>query len=123
MFGSGAFLSVSMSVMADVSATLSHAGRTNMLMLLEAATWGGSMVGPLIGAKLANVFTLRAVFGFAAILNVVALLVLMAGYTESLNSNQRVRFTWQRANPVGQLYPLVAHKTMVKFAIILVRKK
>ena len=37
--GSGAFLSVSMSVMADVSATLSHAGRTNMLMLLEAATW------------------------------------------------------------------------------------
>ena len=48
------------SVMADVSATLSPAGRTNMLMLLEAATWGGAMVGPILGAKIANLYSLRA---------------------------------------------------------------
>ena len=38
---------------------------------------------------------------------------------ESLDPEQRIAFSWKRANPVGQLYPLIAHKTMVKFSIIL----
>ena len=38
---------------------------------------------------------------------------------ESLDPKQRIAFSWKRANPVGQLYPLIAHKTMVKFSIIL----
>lgn len=68
-----------MSVMADVSTSLSHAGRTNMLMLLEAATWGGSMLGPPLGAMLANAYSLRAVFGCGAAATFTGLLVLLFG--------------------------------------------
>lgn len=97
--------------MADVSADLSHAGRTNMLMLLEAATWGGSMTGPVLGAKLAAALGLRAVFGFASAGAMAGLLVLLLGYQESLNPAHRIIFSWTRANPIGQLYPLVCANT------------
>ena len=79
LFGIGGFLSISMSVMADVSASLSHAGRTNMLMLLEAATWGGSMIGPILGAKLANLQGLRTVFGYGCVSCIIGLAVLLLG--------------------------------------------
>jgi hypothetical protein len=98
-------------VMADVSVTLSHAGRTNMLMLLEAATWGGSMIGPLLGAKLVAIFSLRAVFGFATVANGLSLLVLLLGYTESLDPAQRIQFSWRRANPVRAFTYIGKHQS------------
>ena len=119
LFGVGAYLSVSMSVMADVSAELSHATRTNMLMLLEAATWGGNMVGPILGAKLADVFGLRAVFGFSAGGSLLAIVLLLFFYDETLDPAQRIAFSWKRANPIGQLWPLIAHPLMIKFSVIL----
>jgi DHA1 family tetracycline resistance protein-like MFS transporter len=119
LFGGGASLSVSMSVMSDVSSTLSAAGRTNCLMLLEAATWGGNMIGPVLGAKLVTSVGLRGVFGLSSAFSAAGLAVIVLGYTETLDPVQRVQFSWARANPVGQLYPLVAHRTMIKFALIL----
>jgi hypothetical protein len=46
------------------------------------------MVGPILGAKLADVYSLRAVFGFASAFAAAALLVLLAGYEESLDPAQ-----------------------------------
>ena len=88
-------------------------------MLLEAATWGGSMTGPILGGKIALLFGLRAPFACAFILLCVAFVMLLLGYKETLDDAQRVDFTWTRANPLGQLWPLLEHSVMVRFAIIL----
>lgn len=88
-------------------------------MLLEAATWGGSMIGPILGGKIALLFGLRAPFACAFVLLCVAFVMLLLGYKETLDDTQRVDFTWARANPLGQLWPLLEHPVMVRFAIIL----
>ena len=119
LLGTAAFLSVSMSVMGDISAGLSPAARTNLFMALEAATWGGQMVGPLIGAKLAVRYGYKSPFMWATFACGAAILILLLFYRETLADAQRVKFDWARANPLGQLKPLVEHPVMIRFAIIL----
>ena len=48
-----------------------------------------------------------------------AILILLLFYRETLADAQRVKFDWARANPLGQLKPLVEHPVMIRFAIIL----
>ena len=88
-------------------------------MILEAATWGGSMIGPILGGKIALEFGLRAPFACAFFLTGIAFVLLLVGYRETLGDAQRVEFTWARANPLGQLWPLIEHPVMIRFAIIL----
>ena len=90
-----------------------------VFMVLEAATWGGSMIGPILGGKIALLFGLRAPFGCAFVLLGAAFVLLLLGYKETLQDVQRVEFSWARANPLGQLWPLIEHPIMVRFAIIL----
>ena len=63
--------------------------RCAVFMLLEAATWGGSMTGPILGGKIALLFGLRAPFACAFILLCVAFVMLLLGYKETLDDTKR----------------------------------
>ena len=77
------------------------------------------MIGPILGGKIALEFGLRAPFACAFFLTGIAFVLLLVGYRETLGDAQRVEFTWARANPLGQLWPLIEHPVMIRFAIIL----
>ena len=82
--GNTATFSSAMSVIADVSVGWTPVQRTNLFMLLEAALWGGGIVGPILGGSVAKVVGLRNTFLFAVGMICMAIAVLLCFFTETL---------------------------------------
>ena len=92
--GNTATFSSAMSVIADVSHGWSAVQRTNLFMMLEAALWGGGIIGPILGSSVAKVVGLRNTFLFAVIMILLGIVLLLCFYTETLRDSEREKFTW-----------------------------
>ena len=99
--GNTATFSSAMSVIADVSHGWTAVQRTNLFMMLEAALWGGGIIGPLLGSSVAKIVGLRNTFLFAAIMIVIGIVLLLCLYTETLRDSEREPFTWSAHIPSG----------------------
>jgi MFS family permease len=121
--GSAATFSCAMSVIADVSDGLPATARTTLFMLLEAAMWGGAVLGPIVGGKAAEVLGnhnhegLRLSFFVGAAFIAFGAIILWCFYEETLKC--RRPFRWDTANPISQLAPLFCHPVMRRFAVYL----
>ena len=124
--GQTATFSSAMSVIADVSVDWTAVQRTNLFMLLEAALWGGGIIGPVLGGAVAKAGSarwgaqtgLRNTFLFAVILIVLGIALLLCCYKETLRPVDRQPFSWARANPVSAMFPLFSHPVMRRFAFM-----
>lgn len=86
---------------------------------LMGAAWGvGFIVGPAIGGFLAQHFGLRAPFIGAAALTLVATIYGLLVLPESLKRENRSPFAWNKANPVGSLSFLAAHRELLPLSFV-----
>jgi len=77
------------------------------------AAWGvGFIVGPAIGGYLGHI-SLRAPFIGAAVLTLIAAIYGLFVLPESLKRENRSAFAWSKANPVGSLGFLTAHRELL----------
>lgn len=98
----GASFTTATAYIADIS---SHENRAKNFGMIGAAFGLGFIIGPMIGGLLGG-FGPRVPFIAAAVLT---LLNWLYGYfvlPESLSMDQRRKFSWKRANPVGSLLHL-----------------
>jgi DHA1 family tetracycline resistance protein-like MFS transporter len=105
----GASITTASAYIADVS---TNENRAKNFGLLGAAFGLGFIIGPSIGGLLAKYGT-RVPFYFAA---ACTLLNALYGYfvlPESLKLENRRRFQWKRANPVGSLFNLKKYPTVL----------
>lgn len=114
----GASFTTAAAYIADVSTPET---RTKNFGLIGAAFGVGFILGPAIGGLLA-VWGIRAPFYAAAAL---CLINCLYGYfilPESLPVENRRKFAWKRANPIGSLLFLKSHKTILglSFAFFLI---
>jgi DHA1 family tetracycline resistance protein-like MFS transporter len=114
----GASFTTAAAYIADVSTPET---RTKNFGLIGAAFGVGFILGPAIGGLLA-VWGIRAPFYAAAAL---CLINCLYGYfilPESLPVENRRKFEWKRANPIGSLLFLKSHKTILglSFAFFLI---
>jgi MFS family permease len=107
--GNTATFSSAMSVIADVSQGWTAVQRTNLFMMLEAALWGGGIVGPILGSSVAKIVGLQKTFLFAVLMISLGIVLLLCFYRETLRDSEREAFTWSRANPVSAMGPLFSH--------------
>jgi len=85
---------------------------------LIGAAWGvGFIVGPALGGFLGD-FSLRAPFLAAAALTFVGALYGVFVLPESLKPENRAPFAWARANPVGSLGFLAAHRELLPLSVV-----
>lgn len=85
---------------------------------LIGAAWGvGFIVGPAIGGFLGD-FGLRIPFFAAAALTFVGALYGVFVLPESLKSEDRAAFEWRKANPVGSLGFLAAHRELLPLSLV-----
>ena len=84
------------------------------------AAWGfGFVIGPAVGGVVSVAYGVRAPFWVAAALT---LLNATYGYfvlPESLSKENRKRFAWSRANPLGSLRLLRSHPELLSLAAII----
>ena len=91
--GNTATFSTSMSVIADVTDGWTDRARTNVFIMLEAALWGGGILGPVIGGKLGKLLGLRQSFLFAVVGIGVAIVLLLLCFQETLKERRPIKFT------------------------------
>jgi DHA1 family tetracycline resistance protein-like MFS transporter len=83
------------------------------------AAWGvGFIVGPAIGGFLAHQYGLRAPFIGAAALTLLGALYGLFVLPESLKPENRAAFAWAKANPVGSLGFLAAHRELLPLSVV-----
>lgn len=83
------------------------------------AAWGvGFIVGPAIGGFLAQHFGLRAPFLGAAGLTLLGALYGAFVLPESLKRENRSGFDWRKANPLGSLGFLAAHRALLPLSAV-----
>lgn len=86
---------------------------------LIGAAWGvGFIVGPAIGGFLAAQFGLRAPFLGAAALTLVGAAYGAFVLPESLKAEDRAPFAWSKANPMGALGFLAAHRELLPLSTV-----
>lgn len=85
--------------------------------LIGAAFAGGFIAGPLLGGVLGE-WSPRAPFWFAGALSALAFLYGWLVLPESLAAENRMAFTWRRANPFGALRLLRSHAELSGLAIV-----
>ena len=85
--------------------------------LIGAAFAGGFIAGPLLGGVLGE-WSPRAPFWFAGALSALAFLYGWIVLPESLSPENRMVFTWRRANPFGALRLLRSHAELSGLAIV-----
>jgi DHA1 family tetracycline resistance protein-like MFS transporter len=85
---------------------------------LIGAAWGvGFIVGPAIGGFLGD-FGLRIPFFAAAALTFVGAIYGVFVLPESLKREDRAPFEWRKANPVGSLGFLAAHRELLPLSLV-----
>ncbi|MDW6022841.1 TCR/Tet family MFS transporter [Mesorhizobium sp. BAC0120] len=92
-------------------------GRARGYGLIGAAFSGGFVLGPLIGGFLGEISP-RAPFWFAAGLSGVAFLYGLLILPESLKPENRMEFSWSRANPFGAMRLLASHPELSGLAVV-----
>lgn len=85
--------------------------------LIGAAFAGGFIAGPLLGGVLGE-WSPRAPFWLAGALSALAFLYGWLVLPESLAAENRMAFTWRRANPFGALRLLRSHAELSGLAIV-----
>lgn len=86
---------------------------------LMGAAWGvGFIVGPAIGGFLAHHYGLRAPFFGAAALTLLGAIYGLLLLPESLKPENRSPFAWSKANPVGSLNFLAAHRELLPLSVV-----
>lgn len=100
--------------MADVTPP---AERSRAYGLLGAAFSGGFVAGPLLGGVLGEVSP-RAPFWAAGTLSAVAFLYGLLVLPESLARDNRMAFSWRRANPLGALALLRTNAALTSLAVV-----
>lgn len=98
--------------MADIT---EPAQRARGYGLIGAAFSAGFVAGPLLGGVLGEISP-RAPFWAAAAMSSVAFLYGTFVLPESLAPEKRMRFSWQRANPLGALRLLQSHHELLGLA-------
>lgn len=92
-------------------------GRARGYGLIGAAFSGGFVLGPLLGGFLGEISP-RAPFWFAAGLSGVAFLYGLLILPESLKPENRMAFSWSRANPFGAMKLLASHPELSGLAVV-----
>ncbi len=92
-------------------------GRARGYGLIGAAFSGGFVLGPLLGGFLGEISP-RAPFWFAAGLSGVAFLYGLLILPESLKLENRMAFSWSRANPFGAMKLLASHPELSGLAVV-----
>lgn len=100
--------------MADITAP---ERRARAYGLIGAAFSGGFVLGPVLGGFLGE-FGPRVPFWFAAGLSGLAFLYGLVVLPESLPVENRMKFSWKRANPVGALALLRRHAELSGLAVV-----
>lgn len=85
--------------------------------LIGAAFSGGFVAGPLLGGFLGE-WSPRAPFWFAGALSGIAFLYGLFILPESLALQNRMKFAWQRANPLGALTLLRSHHELLGLSVV-----
>lgn len=85
--------------------------------LIGAAFSGGFVMGPVLGGFLGEIGP-RAPFWAAAALSGLAFLYGMFVLPESLKAENRMAFSWKRANPVGALNLLLRHRELTGLSVV-----
>ncbi|MEO0883141.1 MAG: TCR/Tet family MFS transporter [Pseudomonadota bacterium] len=115
----GATWPVANACVADVSTDETRAGNFG---IVAAAAGIGFVFGPILGGLL-GMIGLRAPFYAAAVMVFIAAAVGMFLLPETLDGDQKRRFDWARANPVGGLLKIGEHRVVlgVLFAFLLMQ--
>lgn len=100
--------------MADITAP-EH--RARAYGLIGAAFSGGFVLGPVLGGFLGEVDP-RAPFWAAAALSGLAFLYGLFILPESLKPENRMVFSWRRANPVGAMILLLRHRELAGLSVV-----
>lgn len=100
--------------MADITPP---AGRARAYGLIGAAFSAGFVAGPLLGGVLGEVSP-RAPFWAAAALSGLTFLYGWFVLPESLAPENRMRFAWKRANPLGALALLRSHRELTGLSVV-----
>lgn len=100
--------------MADITAP---ENRARAYGLIGAAFSGGFVLGPLLGGAIGELGP-RAPFWAAAALSGVAFLYGLFVLPESLPPQNRMKFSWRRANPVGAMVLLARHPELSGLAVV-----
>jgi DHA1 family tetracycline resistance protein-like MFS transporter len=85
--------------------------------LIGAAFSGGFVLGPVLGGILGEISP-RAPFWTAAAMSGLAFLYGWLVLPESLKPENRMAFSWRRANPVGALALLRTHADLIRLAVV-----
>lgn len=85
--------------------------------LIGAAFSGGFVMGPVLGGFLGE-FGPRAPFWTAAALSGLAFLYGAFVLPESLKPENRMAFSWKRANPVGAMVLLLRHRELTGLSVV-----
>lgn len=85
--------------------------------LIGAAFSGGFVMGPVLGGFLGEIGP-RAPFWTAAALSGVAFLYGLFVLPESLKPENRMAFSWKRANPVGAMVLLLRHRELTGLSVV-----
>lgn len=85
--------------------------------LIGAAFSGGFVLGPVLGGFLGE-FGPRAPFWTAAALSGVAFLYGLFVLPESLKPENRMAFSWKRANPAGAMILLLRHRELTGLSVV-----
>lgn len=110
----GASFTVAGAYIADISPPEKRAQNFG---IIGAAFGLGFIAGPALGAAIAQ-FGERVPFFAAAGLSLINWLYGFFVLPESLKPENRRKFEWKRANPIGALFHLVKHPTVAKIAVV-----
>ena len=99
-----------MAVIADVSADWDDRSRTLALMILETSGSVGGLIGPVLGASVAEAFGLRNSFLMTALIMAAPIVVIVC-LPETLPRRQP--FYWRKANIIAQVKVLTEHRAFV----------
>jgi MFS family permease len=117
--GQSACWAIQMTVMSDVSGSWSVEQRTMAFMLLEAAGAAGPIVGPVLGATLAEHYDLRAPFWFCSFTCLCQILLMLLCLKETLPDGEKKRFSLAASSPWRQMAAFFDHRIMICFFILI----
>mmetsp|Transcript_52537 Transcript_52537/g.163126 ORF Transcript_52537/g.163126 Transcript_52537/m.163126 type:complete len:447 (+) Transcript_52537:48-1388(+) len=90
-----------MAAAADVTVEWSSKDRARVFSGLEGAIWIGQLLGPVTGGVASNLLGPQRSLVFATVVFALSLLVVLVSLPETLPREQRLPFTWRKANPLG----------------------
>lgn len=96
----------------DVTQRLSPKERARVFGLVEAATWGGLLFGPVLGGSLAKLLGNQLAMVPATVVATLTGLFIIFCYPETLDASRREPFSFTRGNPIAA-YSMFLHNRFV----------